>query len=100
MRRLFFAGLWDGIRLVWPILSGLLLIMGLLGAAIGWLEGWPLGDSMYFAFVSGLTIGYGDLVPSEPLSRVLAVTIGFTGILLTGLVAAVGVRALERAARS
>lgn len=80
MRRQFFAGLWDGIRLVWPILSGLLL-------------------SMYFAFVSGLTIGYGDLVPSEPLSRVLAV-IGFTGILLTGLVAAVGVRALERAARS
>ena len=100
MRRLFFAGLWDGIRLVWPILSGLVAVMVLLGAAIGWLEGWPLGDAIYFAFVSGLTIGYGDLVPSEPLSRVLAVTIGFTGILLTGLVAAIAVRALEIAAAS
>ena len=75
-------------------------MMALLGAVIGWREGWPLGDAIYFAFVSGLTIGYGDLVPTEPLSRVLAVCIGFTGILLTGLVAAVGVRALERAARS
>ena len=100
MRRLFFAGLWDGIKLVWPILSGLVLVMVLLGAVIGKLEGWPFGASMYFAFVSGLTIGYGDLVPREPLSRVLAIAIGFTGILLTGLVAAVGVRALERAART
>lgn len=99
MRRLFFAALWDGIKLVWPILSGLLAIMAVLGAAIGRLENWPLGESLYFAFVSGLTIGYGDLVPKAPLSRVLAVAIGFTGILLTGLVAAVGVRALERAAR-
>lgn len=70
--------------------------MVLLGAAIGWREDWSLGDSLYFAFVSGLTIGYGDLVPKHPLSRTLAVCIGFTGILLTGLVAALAVRALER----
>jgi Ion channel len=100
MRRLFFIELWDGLKIVWPILSGLIGVMALLGVAIGWCEGWPLGDSIYFAFVSGLTIGYGDLVPTEPLSRVLAVCIGMTGILVTGLVAAVGVRALQRAAKS
>ena len=100
MRKLFFVELVNGARLVWPILSGLLGIMAALGVVIGWREGWSLGDAIYFAFVSGLTIGYGDLVPKEPLSRGLAVCIGFTGILLTGLVAAVGVRALERAARS
>jgi hypothetical protein len=88
------------LKLVWPILSGLLGVMVLLGAVIGWREGWPLGEALYFAFVSGLTIGYGDLVPKDPLSRALAVCIGFTGILLTGLVAALGVRALERAAKS
>ena len=82
--------------MVWPILSGLIAVMVLLGAAIGWREDWSLGDSLYFAFVSGLTIGYGDLVPKHPLSRTLAVCIGFTGILLTGLVAALAVRALER----
>jgi len=99
MRRRFVSELWSGVRLVWPIVSGLLGIMVALGAAIGWLEGWPLGDAVYFAFVSGLTIGYGDLVPTAPLSRVLAVCIGLTGVLLAGLVAAVGVRALESAAR-
>jgi hypothetical protein len=74
--------------------------MALLGTVIGWHEGWSFGDAIYFAFVSGLTIGYGDLVPTEPLSRVLAICIGMTGILLTGLVAALGVRALQRAAKS
>lgn len=73
--------------------------MVLLGAAIGWREGWSLGDSLYFAFVSGLTIGYGDLVPKHSLSRTLAVCIGFSGIILTGLVAALAVRALDRCAK-
>ena len=100
MRRIFFAELWNGLRLMWPVLSGLLAIMALLGVLIGWREGWDLGDSIYFAFVSGLTIGYGDLVPTHPLSRVLAIAVGGAGILLTGLVAAIGVRALERAGRS
>ena len=86
--------------MVWPIVTGLLLLMALAGVAIGCVEGWPLAESIYFAFVSGLTIGYGDLAPTQPLSRVLAILVGFTGILLTGLVAAVGVRALERAAKS
>jgi hypothetical protein len=85
--------------IVWPVLSGLLAVMVLLGLAIHWLEGWELGEGLYFAFVSGLTIGYGDLVPMHPVSRALAIAIGATGILLTGLVAAVAVRALERATR-
>jgi hypothetical protein len=99
LRRQFLLEFLRGLRIVWPIISGLLAFMGLLGAVIGWQEGWSLGESVYFAFVSGLTIGYGDLAPSEPLSRVLAIVIGATGILLTGLIAAVGVRALELATR-
>jgi hypothetical protein len=99
VRRLFFLELWNGLQLVWPIVSGLLAIMVLLGLLIGWREGWHFGDGLYFAFVSGLTIGYGDLVPKHPMSRALAIAIGFTGILLTGLVAAIAVRALERATK-
>jgi len=75
LRRLFFAELMTGMNVVWPILSGLL-------------------DAIYFAFVSGLTIGYGDFVPTRPLSRVLAIGIGLTGVLLVGLIVAIGVRAL------
>ena len=84
---------------MWPIVSGLLGIMVLLGMVIAWREGWGLAEGIYFAFVSGLTIGYGDLVPKHPLSRTLAIVIGGTGILLTGLVAAIAVRALERATK-
>ena len=96
---MFFAELWQGVGAVWPILSGLIGVMVLLGAVIGWREGWSIGDSIYFAFVSGLTIGYGDLVPKHPLSRTLAVCTGFTGILLTGLVDALAERAMERSSK-
>jgi len=99
LRRLFFAELWRGMKLVWPILTGLLGVIVTLGIVIGLLEDWSLLDAIYFAFVSGLTIGYGDLVPTRPLSRVLAIGIGLTGVLLVGLIVAIGVRALERAAK-
>lgn len=94
MRRKFLAGLLGGLRVVWPVVSGLLLWMAALGVAVGLLEGWKLGDSLYFAFVTGLTIGYGDLVPKLLASRVLAIVIGISGIVVTGLVAAIAVRAL------
>ncbi len=95
LRRRFLAELWKELRVVWPILSALLGTQVALGLIIGWIEGWPMGNSLYFTFVTGLTIGYGDLVPSRFTSRVLAVAIGFVGILLAALIAAVGVRALN-----
>jgi hypothetical protein len=99
MRRQFLADLRSGLRVVWPILSVLLALMAGLGVVVGRIEGWPLGDSLYFTFVSGLTIGYGDLVPKAFVSRVLAIAIGVTGILLTGLIVAIGVQALSAAMR-
>jgi len=65
---------------------------------VGFLEDWRLSDATYFTLVTGLTIGYGDLVPVRGVSRVLAILIGFSGIVLTGLIAAVGVRALQEVA--
>ena len=97
LRRIFVAELFIGLQVVWPILSGLLILMLSFGVVIGRLEHWPLLDAIYFTFVSGLTIGYGDLVPKQPLSRVLAIAIGLIGVLLVGLIVALGVRALQRA---
>jgi hypothetical protein len=99
MRRQFLVDLWTGLRVVWPILSGLLVLMVTLGVVVGVIEDWPLRDSLYFTFISGLTIGYGDLVPKTLIARALAIAIGKTGVLLTGLVAAVGVQALLEAMR-
>ena len=80
---------------MWPIVSGLVALQLALGLIVGMLERWPLGDAAYFAFVTGLTIGYGDLVPARLAARMLALVIGLIGILLTGLIAALGVRALQ-----
>jgi hypothetical protein len=94
LRRKFVAGLITGLRVVWPILSVLLGLMIALGLVIGLLEGWSVHESIYFAFVSGLTIGYGDLAPKSLLTRVLAILIGVCGVVLTALLAAIAVKAL------
>ena len=95
MRRKFATGLILGLRVVWPVLSVLLVGIVGLGLLVGWIEGWSISDSIYFAFVSGLTIGYGDLAPKTFVARMLAIMIGICGVLLTGLVAAVAVKALS-----
>ena len=97
LRRHFVAGLFTGLRVVWPILSVLLGLIIALGLTIGLIEGWSVHESIYFAFISGLTIGYGDLAPKLLLTRVLAVLIGVCGVLVTALVAAIAVRALTEA---
>src|SRR5205814_9748373 len=95
----FFMAFFYQIQIVSPILGGIILVMVIIGLLIGHIEGWKIMDALYFTFVTGLTIGYGDLTPRHIVSRCLAVVIGFSGIVLTGLVAAVSVRALEATAR-
>ena len=97
MRRNFAAGFFAGMRVVWPILSGLIGLMMALGIVVGLREGWSIQESIYFAFVSGLTIGYGDLAPKTLLARTLAILIGVCGVLFTALLAAVAVKALAAA---
>ena len=94
-RRAFFFALTQQFRVIWPVVSGVLTIMVAFGLVIGRIEDWRISEALYFTFVTGLTIGYGDLTPKNLSSRVLAVLIGFAGIVLTGLVAAVSVQALR-----
>jgi hypothetical protein len=97
LRRSFGKGMLSGLRIVWPILSAMLGLIVALGVVVGLIEGWSLQDSIYFAFVSGLTIGYGDLAPKTLVTRTLAVLIGVCGVLFTALVAAIAVKALGTA---
>lgn len=95
IRRIFFVALLRQLYVLWPIISGVLLAMVAVGLIIGSIEGWSVDESLYFTFVTGLTIGYGDFAPQHFMTRILAVLIGFSGIILTGLVAAVSVQALR-----
>jgi uncharacterized RDD family membrane protein YckC len=100
LRRAFGAHLLDGLRLVWPILTFLLLLIVALGCTVAMIEHWSLFDGIYFSFVTGLTIGYGDLAPKTMVAKVLAIGIGLIGILVGGMVAAVGVQALHATSQS
>jgi hypothetical protein len=97
VRRRFFVALGHAIRLTWPVLSTILAVQTVLGLLIGFIERWSLGDSMYFTFVTGLTIGYGDIVPRQALTRALAIGIGVSGLFLTGVIAAIAVHAMRTA---
>jgi hypothetical protein len=94
-RRLFFLAFLQGLRVLWPVLSGLFVAISGLGAVVGIVEGWGIAQGVYFSFVTGLTIGYGDLTPSGVLTKILAMVIGFLGLAVTGLVAALAVMAFE-----
>jgi ion channel len=97
VQRRFLMAFGRAVYITWPVLSSILAVQAALGLLIGFVEGWSFGDAVYFTFVTGLTIGYGDIVPREALTRALAVGIGFCGILLTGLVAAIAVYAMREA---
>jgi hypothetical protein len=53
MRRLFLLGLGHGVRIVRPVLSGILLSQLVFGLLVTWHERWSLGDGLYFTFITG-----------------------------------------------
>lgn len=52
----------------------------------------------YFCAITALTIGYGDVVPTTDLGRIIAVLLGLQGVLITGLVTAAAVYGVQAAA--
>ena len=74
------------------------LALMLVGAAvIAGVEHIPIEEAVYFSFITGLTVGYGDIAPITTIGRIVSVMLGFVGILFTGLVVAVIVRAVREA---
>ena len=71
------------------------LILGI-AVVIRHLEKMPFGESLYFSFITGLTIGYGDIVVMTPFARLLAVLLGLIGIIFTGIMVAAALRAVEK----
>jgi len=96
--RMFIRFSYHFFNIIWHFhavfLSLIALVVGL-AAVVTHIEKMPFGDALYFSFITGLTIGYGDIVVKTPVGRILAVLIGFIGVLFSGLVIAVAVRALR-----
>ena len=97
VQRRFVLALGHAFHVTWPVLSIILTIQVALGLLTGFVEGWSVGDAVYFTFTTGLTIGYGDIVPRQALARTLAIGIGVSGLFLTGLIAGIAVYAMRAA---
>ena len=65
-------------------------------AVVTHIEKMPFEDALYFSFITGLTIGYGDIVVKTPYGRVVAVFLGFIGVIFSGLMVAAALRAVEK----
>jgi hypothetical protein len=91
----FFGHVLSLIKFIWPVFSTLLILIMLLGLITGIREGWTIGDSFYYAFITAFTIGYGDLAPTYPLTKTLAVVIGLIGFLFTGILVAIAVESIR-----
>jgi len=87
----FFHALWE----IQGIIYGLFAWLVVDAAAIAYFEKMSFADALYFTFVTGLTIGYGDIAPVTLAGRVVAILTGLLGILITGLIVAVAVYALR-----
>ena len=54
-----------------------------------------VGAALYFAWVTGTTVGYGDLVPTLGITRVLAIIVAILGITFTGIIVAMAIEAAK-----
>ena len=98
--RSFLSVFWQDLVYLSPILAFLVLLICLLGIWIGRIEGWSLGESLYHAFINATTVGYGDIRPTLPASRALAVVNALLGLLFAGVFVGIGVHAVETAVKA
>ena len=87
-------------KIIWRIrsvITSLILIIVSGAFLISTTEQLPFGKALYFSFITGLTIGYGDIVANTATGRIISILLGVVGILFTGLVVAAAVYASQRA---
>jgi len=82
-----------GLFVALPLLLSVGAAIILLGQFVGKKEGWSHFDSFYWSFITATTVGYGDIRPARRGSKVIAILIAMLGLLLTGLLIALAVRA-------
>ena len=75
----------------------LVLILALLGCAVvvAQVEDIAFGEALYFILITGLTVGYGDVVPITITGRIASIIAAVIGVIYVGIVVAVANRALK-----
>jgi hypothetical protein len=78
LRTLFLDLLLD--RHARPIFIYVAFFIFVTAALYHWLEGWNWLDSIYFVVITFTTIGYGDLAPTMPITKLITILVGLNGV--------------------
>ena len=84
-----------GLFLVSPVLIFLSGLIFLIARFIYKIEKWQnYSKSLYFTFITALTVGYGNTVPSSGRGRFLSIVSAFVGVVLTGVIVSVALNSV------
>jgi voltage-gated potassium channel len=63
--------------------AGALILLSSL--AMGYLEQKSFGDALWWSIVTTMTVGYGDISPTTPIGRIIAIILMLFGIGMIGM---------------
>ena len=65
-----------------PVFLYALFVITIGAVVYHWLEGWGWVDSFYFVVITLTTIGYGDLAPTTPLTKLITIFYSLNGVVM------------------
>lgn len=83
-------------RILWlltPLWSGLALIISAGGLLLARAQQMAWDDGLYLAWITALTVGYGDLTPKTTVARLLCIALALTGVIFTAVITSLALNA-------
>ncbi len=81
------------LRMGSPVWGSTFLLVVLLGIGFSVVENIDVYEALYCAFITAMTVGYGDITPVTRAGMAMSVMMGILGLITTGIVVALAVRA-------
>ena len=66
----------------------------MLTVVFAWTEDQTLGNAVYFALITGLTVGYGDITAGTPMGKADSAAIAVVGVSTAGIYVGIATRAV------
>jgi voltage-gated potassium channel len=58
-----------------------------------------LGNAIYFALITAMTVGYGDITPVTPIGKAASASIAVVGVITVGIYVGIATRAVSMSIR-